>query len=449
VNLVQMLRTRTVEPSGVEQRSTFGDLLQWIDIAQGGGNFLAGLNQTYQPNGDREEIGSDYDSFALKMFSRNPVVFAAVMTRLSVFSQVRFAYRRFEGGRPQDLFGDRNLRKLERPWRGGTSSDLLGRMLLRSDLAGNAFVWDAGRSLHVWRPDWVTIALGSRLEPDNPAAAEDAEVAGYFYAPGGDESKARFYLPDEVSHFAPIPDPLATYRGMSWLTPVIREVQADTAATEHKWQFFQNGATPNMVVKFDPQMTVDQAREFKELMEAEHSGYHNAYKTLFLGGGADATVVGANFEQLDFKGTQGKGETRIAMASGVPATILGISEGLSGSSLNAGNYSQAKRLFADVRLQHMWGNVCASLETIVPPPQGAELWFDTRSVPFLQDDLKDTAEIQQKQAAAIRQLVDGGFDPATVVAAVQADDMSLLNHTGKLSVQLQEPGTDNATQEDE
>jgi len=440
VNLVQMLRTRQPEE---EVRSGY-PMPFWQNLL-GGQSFLAGLNQTWPAKSDEEPISDSYEAYALQLFQQNPVVFSAVVARLAVFSQARLAYRRFEGGRPQNLFGDTSLRKFERPWPGGTTSDLLGKILLRSELAGNSFVWDSGRRLHVWRPDRVTIILGSKLEPDDPAAAEDAEVIGYGYHPGGDKTrKPRIYLPDEVAHFAPIEDPVAHYRGMSWLTPVIREVQADSAATEHKWQFFQNGATPNMVVKFDPQMTVDQAREFKELMEAEHAGYHNAYKTLFLGGGADATVVGANFEQLDFKGTQGKGETRIAMASGVPATILGASEGLSGSSLNAGNYSQAKRLFSDIRLQHLWGNVCASLEVLADVPQGAHLWFDTRSIPFLQDDLKDTAEIQQKQAAAIRQLVDGGFDPATVVAAVQADDMSLLNHTGKLSVQLQEPGAQEA-----
>lgn len=283
MNLVQLLRARQDVPT-VEEWSSLGDLLQWIQIAGGGGNFLTGLNQTYQPTGDREEIGKEYDQFAVQMFARNPVVFSAVMTRLAVFSQVRFAFRRFEGGRPQALFGDRSLRRLERPWTGGTSSDLLGQMLLRSDLAGNAFVWDSGRSLHVWRPDWVTIVLGSQLEPDDPASAEDVEVVGYLYAPGGQMAQPRFYPADEVAHFAPIPDPLATFRGMSWLSPVIREVQADTAATEHKWQFFNNGATPNMVVKFDASLSKDQAAEFKELMESEHQGVANAYRTLYLGG---------------------------------------------------------------------------------------------------------------------------------------------------------------------
>jgi hypothetical protein len=37
-----------------------------------------------------------------------------------------------------------------------------------------------------------------------------------------------------VAHFAPIIDPLADFRGMSWLTPILREIQADQAMTRHQ-----------------------------------------------------------------------------------------------------------------------------------------------------------------------------------------------------------------------
>ena len=45
-----------------------------------------------------------------------------------------------------------------------------------------------------------------------------------------------------------------------------------------------------------------------------------------------------------------------------------------------------------------------------------------------------------KDAQTMRTLVDGGFDPASVVAAVTTGDMNKLIHTGKTSVQLQAPG---------
>jgi hypothetical protein len=157
-----------------------------------------------------------------------------------------------------------------------------------------------------------------------------------------------------------------------------------------------------------------------------------------LGHGADVTVVGKDLAQLDFKATQGAGETRIAAAAGVHPVIAGLSEGLSGSSLNAGNFTSAARLVADRTLRPLWRNVAGSLENIVPPPGGAELWYDDRDISFLQDDRKDAAEIQFIDAQAIRQLVDAQFEPASVVAAVAAQDMTLLVHTGIPTVQGQQ-----------
>jgi len=157
-----------------------------------------------------------------------------------------------------------------------------------------------------------------------------------------------------------------------------------------------------------------------------------------LGGGADVKVIGSNFDQLDLKSVQGAGETRIAAAAGVPASYLGISEGLAGSSLNAGNYVAARRRFADGTIRPLWRAACGALETLLTVPDPTvRLWYDDRDVAFLQEDVLDSADIRSKDAQTMRQLVDGGFDPASVVDAVTTGDMSRLIHTGNVSVQLQ------------
>src|SRR5207302_4894276 len=119
-----------------------------------------------------------------------------------------------------------------------------------------------------------------------------------------------------------------TFRGMSWLEPVIREVLGDNAMTTHKIKFLDNGASPNMVVSLDPQITKKSFDEWVKVFEEGHRGVLNAYKTLYLGGGAKVDVVGANLRQLDFKITQGAGETRVAAAAGTPPVLVGLSEGL-------------------------------------------------------------------------------------------------------------------------
>jgi len=227
---------------------------------------------------------------------------------------------------------------------------------------------------------------------------------------------------------------------MSWLTPVVREIQADCEATRHKLKFFENAATPNLAVSLAKEITPTQFKEFIELMDSQHRGVENAYKTLYTAGGADVTVVGADLKQLDFKVTQGAGETRIAAAAGVHPVIVGLSEGMQGSSLNAGNYTAAKRQYADRTLRPLWRNAAGSLETLLPAPSGSRLWYDDRDIAFLREDQTDVAEIQQKQAVTINQLVMAGYVPDTVVKAVLAEDFNLLRHSGLYSVQLQPPG---------
>jgi hypothetical protein len=45
----------------------------------------------------------------------------------------------------------------------------------------------------------------------------------------------------------------------------------------------------------------------------------------------------------------------------------------------------------------------------------------------------------------MRQLTDAGWTPDSVKAAFEAEDMSLLAHSGFFSVQLQAPGSTGAT----
>jgi hypothetical protein len=395
----------------------------------------------WRPN--EEGISSDFVGLVQGAYKSNAVVFACEMTRMALFSEARFQWRKMTNGRPGDLFGTPELSVLEKPWPGGVTGDLLTRLLVDADFGGSGYV--ARRSerqdrLMRMRPDWVVLVLGSEDEPDYSNLAMDAEVLGCMYYPGGVNSGHTPVplLVDEFAQFTPIVDPLATYRGMSWLSPIIREIEGDSAATMHKLMFFRNGASPQMVVTMGPEVSPQNLQQFVAKMDESHQGWQNAYKTLYLGGGADVTVVGKDLAQLDFKATQGAGETRIASAAGVHPVIAGLSEGLSGSSLNAGNFGAAARLVADRTLRPLWRNVAGSLENIVIAPPRAELWYDDRDISFLQEDRKDAAEIQFIDAQAIRQLVDAQFEPASVVAAVAAQDMTLLVHTGIPTVQGQQ-----------
>lgn len=416
-----------------------------------------------QMNSNEEIIGNDFEAYVNGAFKANGTVFACILARQWVFSEARFQYRRFENGRPQALFGDASLARLERPFPGGTTGELLSRMEQDASLAGNSWWTSAdddgrvgkaarGDGLRVvrLRPDRVKIVIGSKS--GNPNAI-DAKVLGYWHTADADtlghpEVKT-FLMPDEVVHYSPIPDPGNKFVGMSWLTPLIREIEADKLATVHKGKFFQNAAVPNMAITFDKETGGDEFDEFVEQFKSKHQGAWNAYKTLFLMGGADVKPLTMDFRQMEFSQTQGKGESRIAAAAGVPPSWVGFSEGLQGSSLNAGNFGAARRRFADGTIRPLWRMASASLERLVEVPSGAELWFDDRDIAFLREDSKDQADIQSTEAQSMRALVESGWEPESVKAAVLAQDWGLLTHTGTFSVQLQPPGANTAIPEGE
>lgn len=403
---------------------------------------------------NREQVESNFEGYVCDVLMRNGPIAALMFVRQHVFAEARLQYRRFQNGRPGNLFGDTSLAILEKPWPNGTTGDLLARMIQDADLAGNAYLTIINGHVRRLRPDWVTIISGSREHPEQYGAALDAEIIGYLYSPqlrgtdlvgGSAPTGTTLLLPEQVAHFAPIPDPLANWRGMSWITPVLREVSSDLAATTHKMNFFRNGASPQFAVQFDASVTPEMARDFRELMEAGHTGVDNAYRTLYLGGGADVTPLTMDMRQLDFKTTQGAGESRLAAAAGVPPVIVGFSEGLAGSSLNAGNYNSSRRRMADATMRPLWRNAAASLSTLVTVPAGAELWFDDRDIAFLREDEADRAAIFVQKMAAIESGIRGGYTPESLVAAVAAYDETLLEHTGLYSVQLLPPseGTSN------
>ncbi|WP_433445657.1 phage portal protein [Nonomuraea sp. CA-141351] len=425
MNLLQRMRRRRSMPP----------------LADDSGSFLPYYGMSRPVNGQEKPTPAEFLALAQNVLKRNGAISALMFVRQSVFSEARFTFRRLHEAGPGELSTGGDLAALERPWPGATTQDLLSRMIQDSDLAGNSFyARRPNGTLKRLRPDWVTIVTGSDEEPDLYGDALDGELLGYIYnprAPGADDGAV--LLPDEVAHFAPIPDPEFQFRGMSWITPLLGEIEADSAAVTHKRSFFRNGATSRVVVSVDASVTPKMFDRFVEKMEAAHAGADVAYKTMYLGGGADAKAMSMSMKDLDYKAVQAIGESRLAAAAGVPPVIVGFSEGLAGSSLNAGNYASSRRRFADATMRPLWRRAAGVLAHLVDVPDGAELWWNDRDVAFLREDLGDIAEIQSKKAATIRTLSDAGFEPASVVAAVEADDLNLLKHSGLYSVQLLPP----------
>ena len=401
------------------------------------GTTQTGLLETWRTSPGRDATSWDFVALSEQAYKTNGIVFSVILQRMVHTSQARFKFRRLSD---KGLFGSPELAPLEAPWSGGNTAELLARMEQHASLGGQALVTRDGAGVKLLRPDWTRRV--SELDESG-----NRRLLGYLYdptgwTPGGPEGAwedPAYYTADEVACYAPIPDPLNPWRGMSWLTPVAREVDADASMNEHKQKFFDNAATPNLVIRYQKKLPDGYVKAFAEQFDDRHGGVSQSWRTVILDEAADLTVVGNSFEQMSFTALQAAGETRIAAAGGVPPIIAGLKEGLDAASYS--NFGQAMRHFGNSTLTHNWMTAAGALAQLVTVPSGAELWFDVSDIPALQESEKDRADAGQINAATLSTLITAGYTPESATRAVITGDFSLLQHSGLVSVQLQAPGS--------
>jgi len=399
----------------------------WEGLASG----AAVLTSTYGAP-DREQVLPQFAAAAQNANANNGVAFAAILARIMLLSQVEFKFQRL---RDKSLFGDQRLQMLDRPWPGGTAAELVARMEQDVSLAGNAFIWDAGDQLVRWRPEWVTIVSAITPGPRGPYR----EVVGYHYEPPKNEQPAYGEPQDapaaEVAHWAPIPDPCASFRGMSWMTPVLRDAQADSGMTAYKIRYLSNAATPNLIIKYSQKLQPGTVDALRERLQARYGGVDNAFKTLILDQGADLTPVGNNLREMDFSGVQQAGADRILADAGVPGVLVGL-EPLRGAGRG---YEESLIKFGNMYGHPQWRLLCACLQKFTPGNDvdagAVRLWYDTSDIAALQDSETNRAQVALVHAQALLTLAQAGYTQESAVAAVNSGDITQLEG-GAVPVQI-------------
>lgn len=390
----------------------------WEGLASG-----AAVLTTSYGSPDREAILPQVAGWAQEAFGSNSVVFSAILNRLMLFSEARFALQAKDD---KHLFTSTSLALLQKPFGGGTSSgELLVRMEQDASLAGNAYIWGepGGELLVRLRPDWTTIV--SELV-QVPGGGAYRRKLGYWTEPPrgvNGQGHGEFYPAEEVAHWAPIPDPQATFRGMSWLTPAYRDVLGDQGMVTHKIRYLENAASPNLLIRYAQKLHPSTIDGIRERTHARYGGAANAFKTLILDQGADATVIGNSLQQMDFSVVGAAGEQRILADSMVPGVLVGL-EPLRGAGRG---YQESMQKFANLWGRPSWRSACAVLERFVPGlPGGARLWFDTSDIAALQDGELERGQAALVRAQAVLTSRQAGYTHDSCVAFVNSGDVTQL-----------------------
>lgn len=404
------------------------DQIRRGDYWEGAATGAAVLTTTYgSPNREAvlpQMVGASQDANA-----QSATVFAAVLIRMAMLSEARLTFQRLKD---RETFTDARLAVLEKPWPDGTTGDLLARMEQDVCLAGNSFTWDnggdTGDSLVRLRPEWVTIVSELRTDAHG---RQYRRAIGYFFDPpatalGGSYGDPAFFDVDEVAHWAPTPDPAASFRGMSWLTPVIRDIQGDTGLSSYKVKYLQNNASPNVLIRYTQKLAPGTVDSIRERMQARYGGIDNSFKTLVLDQGADLTVVGNSLQQMNFETVQQAGAERILAAANVPPILVGL-EPIRGAGRS---YQEVVRRFADLWARPQWRSACGALQKFTPGADvdsgAVRLWFDTSDIAALQEAGLEKSQIALVHAQAILTMVQAGASLESAVTAVDVGDVSQL-----------------------
>jgi phage portal protein BeeE len=389
----------------------------WEGMASG-----AAVLTTSYGSPDREAVLPSLTAFAQQAYGGNSVVFSAILQRLMMFSQATFQFQALDD---KHLFGNQSLGILEHPWPDGTTGELLVRMEQDVSLAGNSYTWaPPGEDRLVrLRPDWTTI-VSEVVQVDG--GGQYRRKLGYWVQPPQgvtNQGTGQMYPADEVAHWAPIPDPCADFRGMSWLTPAYRDIAGDDGLTKYKIKYLENSASPNLLIRYAQKLHPSTIDSVRERMHARYGGVDNAFRTLVLDQGADVTVIGNSLAQMDFSNVASAGAERILADGAVPAILVGL-EPLSGAGRS---YQETITKFANMWARPQWKSACACLEQLVPGmPAGNRLWYDTSDIAALQD-----GELERGQAALVNMQAvltarQAGYTRESIVEAIMSADLSKL-----------------------
>ena len=380
----------------------------------------AAVLMTYGADARREVPATQLVAQAQQALGSNGVVAAISVVRMMLLGEAVFKLRNKVD---KSLYGTEDLRILEYPWPNGTSGDLWARMSLDIDAAGNAFIWKAEPNLLVRLPPSEVTIVSEMVQG---STGSYRRVLGYDWDPSRTDpvrsSQAQFFTVDEVAHWAPIPDELANFRGRSWLSPVLREVAADSGLVEYKNQYVDHGS-PIIAVKYPLKLRPDTIDSVIERMQVKYGGLSNAFKPLVFDQGADP-LVGAGLQELDYAAVQAAGTERICAAAGIHPLLLGLSNARQPGAA----YQDAKDTFANFTARPLWRSGCAALQKLVPnmPPRGVELWFDTSDIAALQAAETERAQVIQVELSAVLTGVQAGYTRESVVGAVASGDVSQL-----------------------
>jgi HK97 family phage portal protein len=158
------------------------------------------------------------------------------------------------------------------------------------------------------------------LDPDHVAIRNEGGVKKFDVKTGAHQVFKGATV-NEILHIKMLPKMGTMFTGTCGLRLIASRINAELSATEWEGRFFQNDATPPLVISLGEDAGPDEMREAYESWQVTHAGPYNAGKPAVLAG-ATVTKIGFNLADAQLIEAHGYNVQDFARAMNLPIVMF-------------------------------------------------------------------------------------------------------------------------------
>ncbi len=235
-------------------------------------------------------------------------------------------------GDKEQIFEHEALSLLSFVNEGSTKYDLLFATGAQLELNGKYYWIVLPNNLGV--PSEFILPDPTRMKPIVDVYGDIVEY--HYYEEGG--SKYAIIDPALVVPFRNF-NPNNNWEGKSTLSAGRTAAEIDEYAKMYNKNWFKNSARPDIVLKFDSDLTKDQKEKLKEEWKNRYAGVNNTGKMLIAPKGMTVDVLSQNHADMEYIEQRRFSREEILGIFRVPKTILGLTEEVNRAAAEAALYA--------------------------------------------------------------------------------------------------------------
>ena len=228
----------------------------------------------------------------------------------------------------------------------------------------------------------------------NPANFQEildkGQLVGWRYNLASGFNKTIF-SPDEVIHTRDF-NPYHLLRGVAPTKPIQTVIDIDWQSLIFNKKFFDNDATPGMMLSTDETLNTEQIDRLTEWLEKRHKGVSKAFRLAVLEGGLKPVTVVPTHRDMDFVKQKEFARQEILGIWRVPQAFFNVTEGL-----NYATFIGQMKMFWNYTIMPSLHKMTDVLNKYIVQPYNPNIMakFDLSNVVAYQEDFKEKVTTAQ------------------------------------------------------